>query len=114
MSIETIIFGWDLGRWRQCTLQSSFQSLLYIVINLILPQSLLSNRVTSISCKTNDRIWVSSNSGLTLLDRANNQFTHYINDQKVCKVQNNNDIVFLQHDRDGVCLWGVWGVGLRL
>jgi ligand-binding sensor domain-containing protein len=78
------------------------------------PQSLLSNRVTSISCETNDRIWVGSNSGLTLLDRANNQFTHYINDQESAKIQNNNDIVFLQHDRDGDMFVGVWGVGLRL
>lgn len=78
------------------------------------PQSLLSNRVTSISCETNDRIWIGSNSGLTLLDRANNQFTHYINDQESAKIQNNNDIVFLQHDRDGDMFVGVWGVGLRL
>lgn len=78
------------------------------------PQSLLSNKVTSISCESNDKIWIGSNNGLTLLDRTNNQFSHFINNPESAKIQNNNDIVFLQHDRDGDMYVGVWGVGLRM
>ncbi len=77
-------------------------------------QSLLSNKVTSISCENNDKIWIGSNNGLTLLDRTTNQFKHFINDPETAKIQNNNDIVFLLHDRDGDMFVGVWGIGLRL
>ena len=77
-------------------------------------QSLLRDKVTSIACEDENKVWVGSNNGLTLLDRKANLYKHFVNDPSNSTVHNNNDINFLHKDKQGDLAILTWGVGLRI
>lgn len=78
------------------------------------PQTLLSDKVTSIACETNDRIWLGSSVGLTMLDRSTNTFSNYVKFPIKPNVFNRNDVNFLNYDNDGDLYVGYWGFGFDL
>ena len=77
-------------------------------------QSLLRDKVTAIACEDENKVWVGSNNGLTLLDRKANSYKHFVNDPSSSTIQNNNDINFLHKDKDGDLVALTWGVGLKI
>ena len=77
-------------------------------------QSLLRDKITSIACEDNNRVWIGSNSGLTLLDRKANLYKHFIVNPSTSTVLNNNDINFLHFDKEGDLFVSTWGAGLRI
>jgi ligand-binding sensor domain-containing protein len=77
-------------------------------------QSLLRDKITSVACEDNNRVWIGSNSGLTLLDRKTNFYKHFIINPSTSSVLNNNDINFLHIDKDGDLFVSTWGGGLRI
>ncbi|MEY4541559.1 MAG: hypothetical protein RLZZ306_3316, partial [Bacteroidota bacterium] len=77
-------------------------------------QSLLRDKITAIACEDNNRVWIGSNSGLTLLDRKVNLYKHFIVNPSTSTVLNNNDINFLHFDKDGDLFVSTWGAGLRI
>jgi signal transduction histidine kinase/ligand-binding sensor domain-containing protein/DNA-binding response OmpR family regulator len=77
-------------------------------------QHLLRDKVTAISCESNDKIWIGSNNGLTLMDRKNNVFKHYLNSSVSSSSRDNNDVNFLLNDDDGDLLLLTWEVGLKI
>ena len=77
-------------------------------------QSLLRDKITTIACEDNNRVWIGSNSGLTLLDRKANFYKHFIINPSTSSILNNNDINFLHFDNDGDLLVSTWGAGLRI
>ena len=77
-------------------------------------QSLLRDKITSIACEDNNRVWVGSNSGLTLLDRKANKYKHFIINPSTSTVLNNNDINFLHIDKEGDLIVLTWGMGMRI
>ena len=77
-------------------------------------QSLLRDKITSIACEDDNKVWVGSNNGLTLLDRKANFYKHFINDPSTSTVHNNNDINFLYKDKEGDLSVLTWGVGMRI
>ena len=77
-------------------------------------QSLLRDKITSIACEDNNKVWIGSNSGLTLLDRKANFYKHFIVNPSTSSVLNNNDINFLHFDKEGDLFVSTWGAGLRI
>jgi signal transduction histidine kinase/ligand-binding sensor domain-containing protein/DNA-binding response OmpR family regulator len=77
-------------------------------------QSLLRDKITAIACEGNNRVWIGSNSGLTLLDRKANFYKHFIVNPSTSTVLNNNDINFLHIDKEGDLFVSTWGAGLRI
>ncbi len=77
-------------------------------------QSLLRDKITSIACEDNNKVWVGSNSGLTLLDRKTNFYKHFIINPSTSTVLNNNDINFLHVDNEGDLIILTWGTGMRI
>jgi signal transduction histidine kinase/ligand-binding sensor domain-containing protein/DNA-binding response OmpR family regulator len=77
-------------------------------------QSLLRDKVTSIACGDDNKVWIGSNTGLTLLDRPTNNYKHFIIDPSTSAIHNNNDINYLHTDKDGDLIILTWGVGMRI
>ena len=77
-------------------------------------QSLLRDKITSIACEDNNKVWIGSNSGLTLLDRKANIYKHFIINPSTSTILNNNDINFLHIDKDGDLIVLTWGTGMRI
>ena len=77
-------------------------------------QSLLRDKITSIACEDNSKVWVGSNSGLTLLDRKANIYKHFIVNPSTSTILNNNDINFLHMDKEGDLIVLTWGTGMRI
>lgn len=77
-------------------------------------QSLLRDKVTAIVCEDEYKVWVGSNTGLTLLDRKTNEFKHFVVNPSTSTVLNNNDINFLHIDKEGDLIVSTWGAGLRI
>lgn len=77
-------------------------------------QSLIRDKVTSIACGEGNKVWIGSNSGLTLLDRNTNFYKHFVIDPTTSGIHNNNDINYLHTDSDGDLIALTWGVGMRI
>ncbi len=77
-------------------------------------QSLLRDKITAIACEDNNRVWIGSNSGLTLLDRKANFYKHFIVNPSTSTILNNNDINFLHIDKTGDLFVSTWGAGLKI
>ena len=77
-------------------------------------QSLLRDKTTSIVCEDNNKVWIGSNSGLTLMNRETNTFKHIIVNPFTATVLNNNDVNFLYRDKDGDLMVLTWGAGMRI
>ena len=77
-------------------------------------QSLIRDKVTSIACGEGGKVWIGSNSGLTLLDRHTNFYKHFVTDPTTSAIHNNNDINYLHTDSDGDLIVLTWGVGMRI
>lgn len=77
-------------------------------------QSLLRDKITAIACEDNNRVWIGSNSGLTLLDRKTNFYKHFVINPSTSTVLNNNDVNFLHIDKQGDLFVSTWGAGLRI
>lgn len=77
-------------------------------------QNLLRDKVTAIACESDpNRVWIGSNNGLTLFDRAKNTFSHYFINPSFLTTST-NDINNLYYDRDGDLLVLTWEIGLRI
>ena len=77
-------------------------------------QSLIRDKVTSIACGDDNKVWIGSNSGLTLMDRRTNYYKHFVIDPSTSAIHNNNDINYLHNDKDGDLIVLTWGVGMRI
>lgn len=77
-------------------------------------QSLLRDKVNSIVAEDDDRVWIGTNNGFSLLDRRSNSFKHFINDPSTSSFSNNNDVNFLYKDRQGDLAILTWGIGLKM
>jgi len=77
-------------------------------------QSLLRDKVTAIVCEDENKVWLGSNSGLTLLDRKTNVYKHFVVNPYTSSSVYNNDINFLHIDKDGDLIVSTWGAGLRI
>ncbi|MEA5257381.1 two-component regulator propeller domain-containing protein [Arcicella aquatica] len=77
-------------------------------------QNLLRDKVTAIACENDpNRVWIGSNNGLTLFDRAKNTFSHYFISPSHATTST-NDINNLYYDNDGDLSVLTWEIGLRI